>query len=72
VALDLRKEQHDRDVTLAWNIAALRGTKGLPPLDKILTRRARRQSPAEQAALWQTIAAKHGGVFKPVTGVTRG
>lgn len=60
---------HDRDVTLAWSIAALtRGTKGLPKLDTLLTRKktTHRQTTAEQTAMWQVIAARFGGKFVPL------
>lgn len=69
LAKERREHDYDRDITLAWSIAALtRGTKGLPKLDRLLTRKAsRRQTPQEQAAMWQFIAARFGGVFRPVT-----
>lgn len=64
------EEQHDRDLSLAWHIAALtRGTKGLPPLDRLRRRRGHgkvRQSVREQIAMWQVAAARFGGTFRPV------
>lgn len=77
VAKRLSDERHDRDVTLAYNIAALtRGTKGLPKLDTLLSKRTRRerQSAVEQVAMWQVIAARFGGEFRPrqTTGGTGG
>lgn len=68
VAKRLREDRHDRDVTLAYNIASLtRGTKGLPPLEKLLSKRTRReqQSAVEQVAMWQVIATRFGGKFRP-------
>lgn len=69
-AKERQEEMHDRDLSLAWHIAALtRGTKGLPPLDRLLRRRGRasvRQTPKEQIAMWQVAAARFGGTFRPV------
>jgi hypothetical protein len=62
--------ERDRDITLAWHSAALtRGTKGLPKLETLLTKkpvRSQRQTAAEQAAMWQVIATRFGGTFKPL------
>lgn len=63
-----RDHAHDRDMALAWHVAALtRGSKGLPRLDTLLTKKptARRQSVREQIAIWQVAAARFGGVFRP-------
>lgn len=68
-AKERHEEMRDRDLSLAWHIAALtRGTKGLPTLEKLLGRRGRpsvRQSPREQVAMWQVAAARFGGAFRP-------
>lgn len=63
-----RDQAHDRDMSLAWHVAALtRGTKGLPKLETLLTTKptTRRQSAREQVAIWQVAAARFGGVFRP-------
>ena len=73
-AKERTEETRDRDLSLAWHIAALtRGTKGLPPLDRLLTRRGRasaRQTPQEQIAMWQVAAARFGGAFRPLDPTT--
>jgi hypothetical protein len=60
--------EHDRDMSIAWHVAALtRGTKGLPKLKTLMTRRTEnRQSASEQSAMWRVIAARFGGTFKPL------
>lgn len=61
--------EHDRDMSLAWHVAALtRGTKGLPKLETLLTKKqgTRHQTPAQQTAMWQVIAARFGGTFTPM------
>lgn len=68
-AKERHEEMRDRDLSLAWHIAALtRGTKGLPPLDRLLRRKSRapQQSVREQIAMWQVAAARFGGTFRPV------
>lgn len=69
-AKERHEETRDRDLSLAWHIAALtRGTKGLPPLERLLRRRGRasvRQTPQEQIAMWQAAAARFGGTFRPL------
>jgi len=68
-AKERQEEMRDRDLSLAWHIAALtRGTKGLPPLDRLLRRKSRgpRQTVKEQIAMWQVAAARFGGAFRPV------
>lgn len=69
VLLKERQEQaHDRDMVQAWHVAALtRGSKGLPKLETLLTKKPgrRRQSAQEQIAMWQVAAARFGGVFRP-------
>lgn len=69
LAKERRAHEHDRDVTLAWSIAALtRGTKGLPKLSSLLMQKpGHRQTAREQVAMWQFIAARFGGTFTPVT-----
>lgn len=69
LARERTQREHDRDITLAWSMAALtRGTKGLPKLDSLLSRKmAHRQSQMEMVSQWQIIAARFGGKFVPVT-----
>jgi hypothetical protein len=65
--------RHDRDMTLAWQIAnlncATKTKKGLPKLESLLstaTRGTKKQHPLEQIAQWQIIAARFGGQFTPL------
>lgn len=70
MAAKLRIEDaQDRDMTLAWHVAALtRGTKGMPKLERLLKRKkgSAPQPAAEQAAIWQVAAAVFGGTFRPL------
>lgn len=63
VGKDTREEAHDRDVTLAWSIAAMtRGSKGLPKLNSLLIRKQtpnaqpQRQSLAEMQHMLEAIS----------------
>jgi hypothetical protein len=71
VAQRRAEDRHDRDITLAHNIASLtHGSKGLPKLETLLSKRRRRsgrQTAKEQVAMWQFAAASFGGQFKPST-----
>ena len=55
--VDTAKAARDRDMTLAWHIAALtRGTKGMPKLQSLLVSRGQRvQSVAQKRAALQMI-----------------
>lgn len=68
LAKERREGEHDRDMVLAWHMAALtRRTKGLPKVEQLLTRKParRQQSVREQIAMWQVAAARFGGEFRP-------
>jgi len=75
IAMRRREDQHDRDMTHAHTLAGLtRGTKGLPKLQSLLSKRRRlsgRQSPEQQAAMWQVAAARFGGTFRPLDRTTK-
>lgn len=69
MAYERQVERADRFTALAYRIAAwTRGTKGLPKLDTLLINKRglqRRQTAKEQIAMWQVIAARFGGKFRP-------
>jgi hypothetical protein len=67
IAVDVAKLKRDKDIVLAWHIAALtRGTKGLPKLESLLLTRAKRvQSLAEQRANLTMILGPGKPVSKP-------
>lgn len=68
IAKQRAEAAHDRDMSLAWHVAALtRGTKGLPRLQSLFAqkRSAKGQSAAEQIAMWQLAATRFGGTFRP-------
>ena len=54
------KREHQRDLTLAWSMAALTRTKQLPSLQKLLGTPTRVQSPQEQRLALAMIFG-HGG-----------
>lgn len=60
MAKQRRMDEHDRDVTLAWQGAALERQKTLPKLDTLLSRRAPRQSAAEQRGMLNILSAQYG------------
>jgi len=70
VAKENRDERRDRDLWMAWHVAVLTRVSGkdFPKLDKLLQEKSepRRQSPVEQVAMWQVIAAQFGGTFRPM------
>jgi len=70
VARQATEERRDRELWHAWHVAVLTRVPGkdFPTLEKLLHKKSapRRQSPAEQVAMWQVIAAQFGGTFRPM------
>jgi hypothetical protein len=54
-----RDDERDRDVTLAWRIAALDRYKTLPKLETLL-KRTGRQTAAEQRGMLTLLSAQYG------------
>lgn len=52
-------DAYDERMTLAWSIAALNNSRKLPKLATLLSRQ-RRQTPADQRAVLQSIAGHLG------------
>jgi hypothetical protein len=61
-------ERHDDEMSIAWTTAALMRQEKLPKLEKLLIRKQqmRQQTPAEQRAAMQTLAASMGTTLKKV------
>lgn len=55
-----RKDDFDRDITLAWHIEALRRTDKLPSLKNVLSQRVRRQTPRQMRAALNTLSEQYG------------
>jgi hypothetical protein len=55
-----REDQHDRDVTLAWRMAALERQKTLPKLETLLSKRGSKQTAAEQRGVLHVLSAQYG------------
>jgi hypothetical protein len=55
-----RMDEHDRDMALAWRVAALGRQKTLPKLDSLLSRKAPRQSAHEQRGILHILSAQYG------------
>lgn len=64
IALERAKTAHDRDLRIAWYVAALSRAKTLPPLADLL-RLGRPQSALERAAVWRRAADIFGGTIRP-------
>lgn len=63
VARERAKDDHDRQVTLAWQIEALHRAKKLPELKTLLARyRRQRQSTGQMRSMLHLLAEQHGGV----------
>lgn len=64
-----QRDRHDERVWAVWHtVAWAHGSKGLPKLETLLANKpqSRIQSATEQAAMWQVIAKRFGGTFKPL------
>lgn len=71
VAKKRREDQADRDVALAWRIAALQRQKKLPSLSSLLISTKKRvQSVDEQRAMLEMLSKQYGG--KVTKGKSRG
>lgn len=73
VAKRKRDDDTDRDVRLAWSIAALQRQKKLPSLQSLLnSSRKRLQTVDEQRAMLEILSGKYGGALRKHTKETRG
>jgi hypothetical protein len=61
VAAARARAAHDRDLRLAWSLAALSRTKRLPKLEQLLARRnPQGQTPREMAGVLEQLSAQYG------------
>ena len=68
--VETRREQHNRDMTLAWQTANLTNAKKLPGLERLLVKppEAKTQSPSEMRAMLQTLSERYGGKVRRLNG----
>jgi hypothetical protein len=61
VGLEARRDQHDRDMSIAWHVAALSRQKKLPELKRLLTKRKERPPSLEQQrGVLHVLSAQYG------------
>jgi hypothetical protein len=62
VGQQARRDEHDRDISLAWHVAALERQKKLPALKTLLAKggRERVQTVAEQRDMLHMLSAQYG------------
>lgn len=54
-----RKDRHDRDMRIAWHMAAFSRQKRLPPFKNVLARRRREQSVSEQQGVLEQLSEQY-------------
>jgi len=61
IVAETRRDAHDRDMQLAWHVAALSRQPRLPPLRRLLARRhAARQTRAEVRTVLGELSQQYG------------
>ena len=70
LSVETRRDQHNRDMTLAWQTANLSRAKKLPGLDRFLVKppSAGAQSVSEMRTMLQRLSARYGGRVRSVHG----
>jgi hypothetical protein len=64
-----QRNQHNRDMTLAWQVANLTNAKKLPSLDRVLVKSPseRVQSAGEMQSVLHELSKRYGGKVRRVT-----
>lgn len=67
---ETKRSEHNRDMTLAWQIANLTNAKKLPALDRLLAKppQERVQSMSEMKAMLHTLSQRYGGKVRVMHG----
>lgn len=60
IETETRREAQDRDLVLAWHMAAMSRMKTIPALQTLLARRDRRQSSQQQRGALQMLSEQYG------------